>query len=155
MVPTSLSVWTQRYGRAGRAGQDVDAILLVEPSVYQLKKKKTTEVKKGEENKENEAEEEQDDDDDNADDERPDQVPASHTDPKFKKRVEWGMRNWVEATECRNAVSDKILQTRVTIEVRTLFPLQRHSFLTKLKLTTLAGAAAISAYSRKSSLTKN
>ena len=107
MVPTSLSVWTQRYGRAGRAGQDADAILLVEPSVYQLKKKKTTEGKKGEENKENEAEEEQDDDDDDADDERPDQVPASHADPKFKKRVEWGMRNWVEATECRNAVSDK------------------------------------------------
>jgi superfamily II DNA helicase RecQ len=100
MVPTSLSVWTQRYGRAGRAGQDAEAILLVEPSVYQLKKKKAPEA-----NKENDVEEEQEEEED-SDDDGLDQMPASHADPKYKKHVEWGLRNWIEGTDCRNAVSN-------------------------------------------------
>jgi superfamily II DNA helicase RecQ len=103
MVPMSLSVWTQRYGRAGRAGQDAEAILLVEPYVYQLKKKKAPEANK-ENDVEGEQEEEEEDDDD---DDGLDQMPASHADPKYKKRVEWGLRNWIEGTDCRNAVSNK------------------------------------------------
>ena len=38
MVPPSLSVWTQRLGRAGRSGEPAVVILLVEPSVYKLRK---------------------------------------------------------------------------------------------------------------------
>jgi len=38
MVPPSLSVWTQRLGHAGRSGDPAVVILLVEPSVYKLRK---------------------------------------------------------------------------------------------------------------------
>ncbi|KAI0717718.1 P-loop containing nucleoside triphosphate hydrolase protein [Cerioporus squamosus] len=37
LAASSLSVWTQRAGRAGRSGQHVFAILLVEPGVFELK----------------------------------------------------------------------------------------------------------------------
>lgn len=37
LAPTSLSVWTQRSGRAGRSGTQAFAILLVEPTVFQVK----------------------------------------------------------------------------------------------------------------------
>ncbi|KAI0744930.1 P-loop containing nucleoside triphosphate hydrolase protein [Earliella scabrosa] len=37
LAASSLSVWMQRAGRAGRAGQPAMAILLVEPSIFQIK----------------------------------------------------------------------------------------------------------------------
>jgi superfamily II DNA helicase RecQ len=58
MVPPSLSVWTQRFGRAGRSGEPAIAILLVEPSVYQLRRKSQA----------NKIEEDQDEDDEDEDD---------------------------------------------------------------------------------------
>lgn len=40
-VPTSLSIWNQRYGRAGRSIDiQASAILLVEKSMFQRKKRK-------------------------------------------------------------------------------------------------------------------
>jgi superfamily II DNA/RNA helicase len=39
MVALSLSILIQRFGRAGRSGQPVIAILLTEPSVFQVRKK--------------------------------------------------------------------------------------------------------------------
>jgi superfamily II DNA helicase RecQ len=39
MVALSLSILIQYFGRAGRSGQPVVAILLTEPSVFQVKKK--------------------------------------------------------------------------------------------------------------------
>lgn len=37
MLPKALSEWIQHFGRAGRAGQPSEAILLVEPSVFAIK----------------------------------------------------------------------------------------------------------------------
>ncbi len=37
LAPTSLSVWTQRSGRAGRSGTQAYTILLVEPTVFEVK----------------------------------------------------------------------------------------------------------------------
>jgi superfamily II DNA helicase RecQ len=39
MVALSLLILIQHFGRAGRSGQPVVAILLTEPSVFQVKKK--------------------------------------------------------------------------------------------------------------------
>ncbi|KAI0710336.1 P-loop containing nucleoside triphosphate hydrolase protein [Cerioporus squamosus] len=38
MAASSLSVWIQRAGRAGRSGQHAFAILLVEPAIFQVKR---------------------------------------------------------------------------------------------------------------------
>jgi superfamily II DNA helicase RecQ len=41
MVTTTLNEWIQHYGRAGRGGQPATAILLLEPSAFQIQKKKS------------------------------------------------------------------------------------------------------------------
>ena len=90
----------QRFGRAGRSGQPAIAILLAEPSVFQAKKKQQpAAVKDGI----CEGEEDHgDDDDENHDDDVP---------KEFKKKVEDGMRQWVEANSeskgCRRHTSNR------------------------------------------------
>ncbi|KAJ7676762.1 P-loop containing nucleoside triphosphate hydrolase protein, partial [Mycena polygramma] len=76
MVPSSLSIWMQRAGRAGRniliAAR---AILLVQPSVF-----KEVAPKKGAEPTE---------------------------DVTFQKKVEDGLRAWIETDECRRDTADE------------------------------------------------
>ena len=79
LVPSSLSIWMQRAGRAGRSPNvQARAILLVQPTVFQVVKPRN-DSKKGE---------------DGSDD----------VDIKYRKDVEEGLRSWIEGLECRREV---------------------------------------------------
>ncbi|KAH9842000.1 P-loop containing nucleoside triphosphate hydrolase protein, partial [Rhodofomes roseus] len=78
MVPTSLSQWFQRYGRAGRDGLPAVAILLVEQSVFKKVKPRGS---------------------------TKDSVDNNDT-KVFQKQVECGLRTWLEAPDCRRTVAN-------------------------------------------------
>ncbi|KAH9928419.1 P-loop containing nucleoside triphosphate hydrolase protein [Amylocystis lapponica] len=127
MTPSSLSVWLQRYGRAGRAGQLAMVVLLVEPSVYEVKKPPNRLAQKRRraddsddeelvevEEDDDEPEEEESAGDDNeqaeqgAVDDKACRLPVdgANPPPAYKKKVEMGLREWIQAPDCRRAVSD-------------------------------------------------
>ncbi|KAF9787415.1 P-loop containing nucleoside triphosphate hydrolase protein [Thelephora terrestris] len=84
MVPSSLSVWVQRAGRAGRSGLPSCAVLLYEPSVVQRVNT-------------------QDDEDDDVE-----EAEQEWSGDDFKKRnVEDSLRAYVMEEECRRALTDK------------------------------------------------
>jgi len=103
MVPTALSILTQRFGRVGRSGQPALAILLVEPSVFQTKKKPTvvantdTSIVKIEIMDEPDLHENLDGD----------ELDVEDTGTEYRKKVEEAMRQWIEAIWCRREVSNK------------------------------------------------
>jgi superfamily II DNA helicase RecQ len=109
MVPSSLSVWTQCAGCIGRSGQPALAILLVEPSVFQTKKKKGATGTK--ENAEDESSGDEDEDNEvNEDCTSPDKENSAASAAEHKKKVEEGMRDWIEAIntlQCRRAIANK------------------------------------------------
>lgn len=87
MVPTSLSVWIQRAGRAGRTGSPSCAVLLYEPSVTKRLNTQTT----------------QGDNEDDPDDE----CDQEWTGEDFKKRnVEDSLRSYVLTNKCRWLLTD-------------------------------------------------
>lgn len=98
MVPPSLSVWEQRKGRAGRDGRTALGILLVEPSVFQRVKR--PKPKKPPSKRKRESDE---DIDDTTDDDSDDSAQLYD----HKKKVEEGMRSWIDAPECRRKVNDE------------------------------------------------
>jgi superfamily II DNA helicase RecQ len=100
MVPPMLSVWTQCLGRAGRSGEPAIVILLVEPSVYKLKKSR------GVVGPEDPDGEDKDDEDEDVGDGESDTGPVGSADLTYQKKVEEGMRKWIEATKCRRIVAD-------------------------------------------------
>jgi superfamily II DNA helicase RecQ len=84
MVPSSLSVWVQRAGRAGRSGSPSCAVLLYEPSVVQRV-------------------DAQDDEEDDVED-----VEQEWSGDNFKKRnVEDSLRSYVLEEECRRVLTDQ------------------------------------------------
>ncbi|TEB12867.1 P-loop containing nucleoside triphosphate hydrolase protein [Coprinellus micaceus] len=87
-VPNSLTVWMQRAGRAGRS-RDIQAraTLLVEPSVFEVKKRPT-----------------QGEDEDNPGGlEVGDDGMAS----EYRKRVEGPLWQWIETRGCRRDIADE------------------------------------------------
>jgi superfamily II DNA helicase RecQ len=100
MVPPSLSVWTQRLGRAGRAGEPAIVILLVEPSVYKLRKSR------GVVGPEDPDDEDKDDEDEDVGDGHSDTGLVVSANPTYQKKVKEEMRKWIEAAECRHVVVD-------------------------------------------------
>ena len=110
MVPLSLSICTQRFGRAGRSGQPAIAILLTEPSAFQTKKHKakTSEndppASKVESAPIEPVKIEPVDDDFMEIDEDEDRI---NMDIEYMKKLEGGMRKWVEALVCRRKVANE------------------------------------------------
>ena len=92
MVPSSLSVFVQQFGRAGRSGQPALTILLVKPSVFQTVRKKNSKKKKDVVIKVEDL------DDAMVDSE------AEGIETKYKKTVEDGLRHWVETIACRRSI---------------------------------------------------
>ncbi|KAJ6597432.1 P-loop containing nucleoside triphosphate hydrolase protein [Mycena sp. CBHHK59/15] len=90
LVPSSLSVWMQRAGRAGRTFTIfARAILLVQPSVFQEVK-----MKKG--------------------------VPIPEREGTvYRKDVEEGLRDWIETEGCRRDVIDEYFDSGVAREAPT------------------------------------
>ncbi|KAI0369783.1 P-loop containing nucleoside triphosphate hydrolase protein, partial [Pilatotrama ljubarskyi] len=86
-APSSLTVWVQRAGRAGRSPElQAEAILLVEQSVFRRQKPRESKAKKGGETKTTQSED---------------------SGKGYKKRIETHLRDLVEATDCRRKVCDE------------------------------------------------
>ena len=93
-VPSSLSIWMQRAGRAGRSPHlESTAILLVEKSVLQrVGRARKLESADVDELSPSSGEEEPD---------------GEAIQPKFRKTVEDGLRQWIETGGCRRDIVDK------------------------------------------------
>jgi bloom syndrome protein len=99
-VPSSLSIWIQRAGRAGRSPQiNARAILMVEKSMFRWQKKK----RKNNDN-DNSDESGASDDDDETDSE---EVGRDSETMEWGKKVEPDLRKWIETKECRREIADK------------------------------------------------
>jgi len=84
MVPSPLSVWVQRAGRAGRSGSPSCAVLLYEPSVVQRVN----------------TQKDEDDDDDESE--------VEWSGDYFRKRnVEDSLRAYVMLEECHRVLTDE------------------------------------------------
>ena len=104
-VPTSLSVWMQRAGRAGRSRNiNARAILLAEKSMFerrQVRRRKDARIDdaslsdSGNEEGDDEPEDEQAD--------RPTLVGIC----EWKKKVDDALREWIETEDCRRIVADR------------------------------------------------
>ena len=112
LLPSSLSMWIQRYGRVGCAGQFSIVILLVERSFFQRRK-----LKDKDSNTQNNRVEEADENIDmlqndsdleelvmGAADETGTHENLSGT---YVKKAEDGMRDWMETQNCRRKIADK------------------------------------------------
>lgn len=115
MVPSSLSQWFQRYGRAGRSGGPAIAILLVEPSVFQQLKRS---IKAGDPNnggthrKEDVGSNITDNGPDELEDEEIDLTIDTHTSASasteviYRKKIEEGLRKYLDGLRCRRDIAD-------------------------------------------------
>ena len=94
-----MYILIQRFGRAGRSGQPVIAVLLAEPSVFQVKKKNHV-TKTIEENIREEP---------ILNDDEIDTLGIEDTDvvTEYRKKLEVGMQDWCLTSGCRCDVSDK------------------------------------------------
>ncbi|KAJ7260767.1 P-loop containing nucleoside triphosphate hydrolase protein [Mycena rebaudengoi] len=114
-VPSSLSVWIQRAGRAGRSPHiRARAIMLVEVSMFQRVKRR-----KGANNTENEPPPEAADSDSSSesdlDDEGRVRAPTAAAAPtaveddgkEWKKKVDPTLREYIETKDCRRDMTDK------------------------------------------------
>ena len=104
MVAQSLSILTQRFGRAGRSGQPALAILLTEPSVFQVKKKSN--ATRSVADLEDSVKEEPNDDHAELLSETLglDDVDAV---TEYRKKTEVGIQDWCMALGCRVDIADK------------------------------------------------
>ena len=116
MAPGSLSTWIQCSGHAGRSGSSVISVLLVEPSVFQLRKAKEQKTNKKKCSQNKSVTVKQEDDEDEVDSEyegfhHNDQVqdedsPSKNTfqlhsvDLGYRKKLEGGLRNWIDPQDC-------------------------------------------------------
>lgn len=108
MVAHSLSILTQRFGRAGRSGLPATAILFTEPSIFQVKKKNNL-TKAIADSAESEDVVKEEPDDGHAyllsatqglDD-------AADAVTEYKKKTEAGIQEWCMTLGCRWKISDK------------------------------------------------
>lgn len=131
MIPSSLSVWIQRLGRAGRSGRPAIVIILVEPSVFKTRKPKG--VAPSKKRKKGQGDEVLDDmdedldvsDEDSDSDEGEEEVSlaaASAGPREYVKKVEDGMRKWVETKTCRRKVADEYFNNPPRREGTSLVP---------------------------------
>ena len=106
MVAHSLSILTQRFGRAGRSGQPAIAILLAEPSVFQVKKKKNTTQSVADTDDVQVVKQEVDDD---HVDLLSETLGLDETDAvtEYRKKTESGIHDWCMALGCRLEIADK------------------------------------------------
>lgn len=116
-VPSSLSVWMQRVGRAGRSpGIQAYAVLMVEKSVFQKKKQKrkktaAVEVEAAESDSErsDDLEEGGDLEGDRDIDEvemESERIDIESGELEWVKKVEPELRRWIETKGCRRDVVD-------------------------------------------------
>ena len=98
-VPKSLDIWLQRGGRAGRdKSVHAEAILMVQPSVFQeVSRKKSDGDMAPEEEKNNPKDDE-----------------TTTDTPQYQKEIHDGLRMWIEAISCRHDVVDAYYDSGVS-----------------------------------------
>ncbi|KIM73718.1 hypothetical protein PILCRDRAFT_15010 [Piloderma croceum F 1598] len=103
-VPSSLSVWIQRAGRAG-CSPDINAraILLVEKSMFQWRKKHK---KRGQESDDSE-ESGSDIGEEESEEEEEDEIGADSSNMEYGKKVEPELQLWIECANCWRDVADE------------------------------------------------
>ena len=107
-VPSSLSVWIQRAGRAGRSPNiNARAILLVEKSMFQWRKKRK---KRGQEGDDSDESGSGIDDEESEEEE---EVGADSDKMEYGKKVEPDLRLWVECESCRRDIADEYFNNPV------------------------------------------
>ncbi|KAJ7029936.1 P-loop containing nucleoside triphosphate hydrolase protein, partial [Mycena alexandri] len=108
-VPSSLSVWTQRAGRAGRSPElQARAILLVECSMFQRRKKRKRGATKAKTQSNHEPESSDSDSGSDSDpDERP--IPNAHIldAATAQDPVDPVLREYISTVDCRRDTSDR------------------------------------------------
>ncbi|KAI9061339.1 P-loop containing nucleoside triphosphate hydrolase protein [Trametes sanguinea] len=118
LMPSSLSVWTQRAGRAGRSGNHCLAILLVEPAVFEPKPipKPQTSATGDFKGKETSGE--------LAKSTRHFLMTLLHLGEviEYKKHTEDGMRLWAGVMSCRRTVSDQYFGNPPRHAAAAVFP---------------------------------
>lgn len=108
MVAHSLSILTQRFGRAGRSGRPAIAILLAEPSVFQVKKKKSVTKPIAETaGSEDAVKEEPDDEHIYLPSETQGLDDTADACTEYRKKTEAGLHDWCITLGCRKCISDK------------------------------------------------
>jgi bloom syndrome protein len=112
MVPPSLSVLTQHFGRGGRSGEPTTAILLVETSVYKLQTGKASQSKEGELGRDfDEDDADNNDDEDNEDDEgNSNDNEKLEVGPSYRKKLDENLRAYINASGCRRDISNDYFQ---------------------------------------------
>ncbi|KAF8064097.1 P-loop containing nucleoside triphosphate hydrolase protein [Lyophyllum atratum] len=114
-IPSSLSVWIQRAGRAGRSPEiNARAILLYEESMFKRKRRRRTKPAPGafeegsdadpgighESEVDDHGEDNQGEDDEGPSDEEDDGK-------EWGKKVEENLRRWIETAHCRRDIADE------------------------------------------------
>ncbi len=117
MLPKTLNEWVQHYGRAGRGGQPAMGILLVEPSAFKkikVKKQVSDASKPTNKRKVPDVPVESDSEDPNENDLECDEMADDGAETtnhdsvsQYQKKVEPGLREYLEALECRREIQDK------------------------------------------------
>lgn len=98
-VPSSLSVWIQRAGRAGRSPDiEARAILLVEKSMFKWRKKR--------QKKKEEEEDFEDSDDSESDEDSYEEIGGDSEKMEWGKKVEPDLRNFITTEDCRRDIAD-------------------------------------------------
>ncbi|KAI9067172.1 P-loop containing nucleoside triphosphate hydrolase protein [Trametes sanguinea] len=91
-VPSSLSIWTQRAGRAGRSPEiRAEAVMLVERAVFQVQRQRQRRKRSCRSSSVSVGSPEA----------------GTPSGPQFKKDIESVLREWIEAPSCRREVSDR------------------------------------------------
>jgi bloom syndrome protein len=107
MVPPSLSVLTQHFGRGGRSGEPTTAILLVETSVYKLQTRKAS-SKEGESS--HNCDEDDANNDDNEDNEDYEDNSNNIEKASYRKKLDENLRTYILASGCRRNISNNYFQ---------------------------------------------
>lgn len=144
LVPSSLSVHKQRYGRAGRDGLPAYAVLIVEPSVFQIRKAKKKKPKKQKKQTAgaqptvadnadnilpgNDSEDENGFSNNEEDDEALGEIQSEalvddEGNLVYRKKVEAGLREWLEAPQnaCRREIANRYFANPVNSATSMFF----------------------------------
>lgn len=125
MVPSSLSILTQHFGRGGRSGEPTIAVLLVEASVYQVKSKEGESRRNCNEDNDNND----DDDNDNGELGGNDEGNANNNDkvgPSYRKKIDENLRVYISASECRRRISNEYFQNPPRTARKSILIVQVH-----------------------------
>lgn len=99
-IPSSLCVWIQRAGRAGRSPDiNAHAILLVEKSMFQWRKKRKKKAPDDSDDSEDSG--------DSGEDDSEDEIGGDSDKMEWGKKVDPDLRKWIETDECRRDIADE------------------------------------------------